>query len=261
MSQPTMTPDIATYLSGPFQTIGGWCSPWLWHAIAPIAERHAALGVRRPVAEIGVFQGKFLLGLVHTAGVPTDNHAIDVFDMQEFNLDGAGEGNLDALRQSMAKADVPPEAITVLRADSMGLSPTDVAAIMHATGGFSLFSVDGCHMVEHTINDIRLAMQLTVREGIIFVDDYTNMDWPGVHEGVAKLYLTDAPRFVPLLVMHNKLFLCHISFHAMWLAHVEAALRAIPGTHLKRIVMFGYDALNVVPNMSGSCDYLGRPAG
>lgn len=256
-----MSSDILGYLNGPFQSIGGWCSPWLWQAIAPIAERQAALGIHNPVAEIGVFHGKFLLGLVRTVRAPAGNHAIDVFDMQEFNLDGAGEGNLDALKRNMAKAEIAPEALTMLRADSMGLAAAEVARIVQETGGFSLFSVDGCHMVEHTINDIRLAMQMTVRAGIIFVDDYTNMDWPGVHEGVAKLYLHDAPRFVPLLVMHNKLFLCHISFHAMWLELLEAALRAIPKTHVKRTRMFGYGALNVVPNMGGGCDYLGRPAG
>jgi hypothetical protein len=256
-----MNLDLAGYLDGPFKTIGGWCSPWLWQAIAPIAAKQAALGVDNPVAEIGVYHGKFLLGLVLTKRAPLHNHAIDVFDMQEFNLDGAGNGSLEALRRNMATVGLPPGTVTTLRADSMGIGPTDIASILDRSGGFSLFSVDGCHMVEHTINDMRIAMALTVRQGIIFVDDYSNMDWPGVHEGVARLYMHDSPRFVPLLIMHNKLFLCHISFHGMWLALVEAALRAIPGTQVKRIVMYGYQALNVVPNMSGSADYLGRPVG
>jgi hypothetical protein len=75
----------------------------------------------------------------------------------------------------------------------MAIEAPTIDAIRQASGGFSFFSGDGCHLVEHTMNDIRIAMQLTVPEGIVFVDDYTNSDWPGVHEGVARPYITARP--------------------------------------------------------------------
>lgn len=238
---------VADYLSGPFRDIGGWCSPRLWLLIGPLADRQAELGVHAPVAEIGVYHGKFFLGLVLTKGAPAHNTAIDVFDMQQFNLDGAGKGDMAQFRANIARAGVANEAVTLLRADSMTLTQEDVRQIRATSGGFSLFSVDGCHMVEHTINDVRLAMALTVPEGIIFVDDYTNQDWPGVQEGIAQLYLMDSPRFVPLAVLHNKLFLCHISFHRGYLALITEAAARIHGARSKQVVRFGYPTLNLVP--------------
>ncbi|MEM9224718.1 MAG: hypothetical protein AAGB11_20300, partial [Pseudomonadota bacterium] len=88
--------DVAAYLDGPFKEIGGWCNPFLWQAIEPLHGAISAAGPPGPVAEIGVFHGKFFFGLVKTAGAEKDNFAIDVFDMQEFNLDGAGVGDKQA---------------------------------------------------------------------------------------------------------------------------------------------------------------------
>jgi hypothetical protein len=247
---------ILDYLQGPFQRIGGWCSPWLWTLIGPIAARQAEMGVLNPVAEIGVYHGKFFLGLVATKGAPAQNHAIDVFDLQQFNLDGAGEGDMEQFTQNIVAAGLSPEQVTMLRTDSMALTATDIANLRAMTGGFSLFSVDGCHLVEHTLNDIRIAMELTVPAGLIFVDDYTNPDWPGVQEAVATLYLMDRPRFVPLAVLHNKLFLCHLGFHAMWLELIQAAAARLPGARSKRVTRFGYRTLNLEPRMEGHA-YLG----
>lgn len=248
---------VKAYLRGPFQQIGGWCSPWLWQLITPLAEHQAALGVQQPVAEIGVYHGKFFLGLVLTKGAAANNFAIDVFDMQQFNLDGAGKGDMEQFRANIAKAGVSEGAVTMLRADSMALTAQELQRIRHVSGGFSMFSVDGCHMVEHTINDVRVAMQLTVPEGIIFVDDYTNQDWPGVQEGMAKLYMTDSPRFVPLAVLHNKLFLCHISYHAAYLAHITAAAAKLQGARTKTVTRFGYPSLNLFPASASGDAYLG----
>jgi hypothetical protein len=249
--------DVLAYLRGPFQQVGGWCSPWLWQLITPLAERQAALGCHAPVAEIGVYHGKFFLGLVKTKGAPAHNHAIDVFDMQQFNLDGAGKGDMEQFRANIEKVGLAPGAVTMLRADSMTLGTAEIARIREDSGGFSLFSVDGCHMVEHTINDVRVAMQLTLPEGIIFVDDYTNQDWPGVQEGIAKLYLMDSPRFVPLAVLHNKLFLCHISHHAAYLKHIQAAAAKITGARTKLVQRFGYPSLNLFPATASGDAYLG----
>lgn len=247
---------VLDYLRGPFRTMGGWCSPWLWQLITPIAERQAALGIAEPVAEIGVYHGKFFLGLLLTRGAPAHNHAIDVWDMQEFNLDGAGHGDMAQFAANIDASGASPESVTMLRADSMAITRQTIERIREITGGFSLFSVDGCHLAEHTINDIRIAMELTVPGGIIFVDDYTNPDWPGVQEGVAKLYLMDSPRFVPLATLHNKLFLCHIGHHAMWLQHLSAAAARLPHARTKIVRRFGYESLNPFPHTEGE-DYLG----
>ena len=251
-----MLRTVREYLNNGFRDVQGWCTPHLWQCIQPLHELQAKVGVDLPVAEIGIYHGKFLIGLLKTKNAPSGNFAIDVFDMQQFNLDGSGKGNLDAFLANLDANAVRRDAVEILRADSMSLSDREIDKIHERVGAFSLFSVDGCHLVEHTVNDIRIAMRLTAPEGVIFVDDYYNEDWPGVQEGVAKLYYTDCPRFVPLLFTCNKLFLCHISFHKQFLAYVAAHLKAhFPATKTKRVMRFGYDTLTVIPDVRSS-DYL-----
>ena len=235
--------NVLNYLNGPFKDVQGWCSPNNWQIIWPIVEFQEQTGIHNPVAEIGVFHGKFFIGLVVTKNAPK-NYAIDVFDMQEFNLDGAGKGNLETLKKNLVKCGIDLGSVTMLQADSMTLGQQDLLDIRQKTGGFSLFSVDGCHLPEHTVNDVRVATALTVPQGLIFVDDYTNPNWPGVQEGLAKLYFSEYPRFVPLAYGHNKLFLSHLSYHAKFLQLICTSLATVKIPY-KMVKRFGYDSVTV----------------
>lgn len=233
---------LLEYLNGAFKEVQGWCSPNNWQIIWPIVQFQEKHGINNPVAEIGVYHGKFFIGLLVTKNAQ-GNFAIDVFDMQEFNLDGAGKGNLEALKKNLVKCNVDSSSVILLRADSMSLMDHDLREIRQKSGGFSLFSVDGCHMPEHTINDIKIGMALTVPQGLIFVDDYTNPHWPGVQEGVAKLYFNEYPRFVPLAYAHNKLFLCHLSYHETFMKLIIESLKMAKITY-KIVRRFGYESIS-----------------
>lgn len=244
---------VSQYLNGPFKDVQGWCIPHLWNVIQPLHEYQEQEGVRGPIAEIGVFHGKFFIGLALTKSDQAPHLALDVFDMQRFNLDGAGKGNLEAFKENIRKAGIAEDSVRIHPTDSMALKPADLASLHDQSRPFSMFSVDGCHMVEHTINDFRIAMEMTSPGGIIFVDDYLNPDWPGVQEGLARLYLNDAPRFVPLAYTSNKLFTCHISYHKEMHAYLLDALRTrFPEDKVKVVKRFGYDCINVRPDMQGT---------
>jgi SAM-dependent methyltransferase len=241
--------SVNDYLEGPFKSIQGWCSPQLWQVIQPIHEFQEKDGPTRPVAEIGVHHGKFFIGLVKTKGAPKGNLAIDVFDMQQFNLDKSGKGSRVQFEKNLDFCGVPPDSVEIVQADSLTLSDEDLRDIVQKTGLFSFFSVDGCHMVEHTINDVRTAMRVTAPNGIIMVDDYDNPSWPGVQEGVSKMFFTDCPRYVPLLLGFHKLFLAHISYHAQYLRIVADFLtKNHPTTTFKQVQRFGYKSLTLTPN-------------
>ncbi|MCA1748992.1 MAG: class I SAM-dependent methyltransferase [Parasphingopyxis sp.] len=241
--------QLRSYLGGPFAEVEGWCIQHLWLAIEPLADAIKANGDPGPIGEIGVFHGKFFIGLVHTMGASEGNTAIDVFDMQEFNLDGAGKGNQEIFGANLEKCGIPRSAVDMRAADSMGLTADDASELRKRTGGgFSLFSVDGCHTVEHTMNDLGFALEVTRRDGIIFVDDYYNANWPGVQEGVAKLYHNQAPRFVPLVYTSNKLFLCNLSFHERYIEAIRAHLKAHhPEARYRDHRRYGYRCLSLFP--------------
>lgn len=245
--------EADSYLHGTFRQVQGWCIPHLWNLIEPLHDWQIAKGIEGPVAEIGVFHGKFFIGLALTKGGSGPHTAFDVFDMQQFNLDGAGKGNRAAFEENLATAGLEPAQLDIRRTDSMAMTAAELAEIRARTGGFAMFSVDGCHMVEHTINDFRIAMALTRPGGIIFVDDYLNMDWPGVLEGMARLYLNDAPRFVPVAYACNKLFCAHLSYagEIFEMLRREVATR-FPEAVTKPVKRFGYDCLNLRPDMKGA---------
>ncbi len=240
--------SVDDYLKGAFQKVQGWCIPHLWQAIQPLRTAMAAEGPEGPIGEIGVYHGKFFIGLVKTMDAAAGNTAIDVFDLQRFNLDGAGEGNIEIFQRNLTLAGVPTAAVDTVRADSMSLDRTSMLRIHERTGGFSMFSIDGCHLVEHTVNDLSIAMELTRPNGIIFVDDYYNANWPGVQEGVGRVFFAGAPRFVPLLFTCNKLFMCNISYHTEYLKLVAAFVRENhPTSRVKVVKRFGYETLTIVP--------------
>lgn len=248
--------DVRQYLNGPFASVQGWCIPHLWQALWPLANAVAAQGGGGPIAEIGVYHGKFFIGLVKTMAAETHNTALDVFDLQQFNLDKAGEGNMSRFKENLAACGVAEKRVDMIKTDSMWLGREDAEKLRAKTGGFSMFSVDGCHLAEHTINDMLFAMEVTKPQGIIFVDDYYNADWPGVQEGVAKFYLNHTARFVPLYFSCNKLVLCNLSYHRIYLDAVNAHVRKhFPETRVKAVKRFGFDTLTITPKYQ-SQDYL-----
>lgn len=241
--------ELAKYLNGPFDAVQGWCSPFLWQAIEPLANAMIAGGDPAPVAEIGVHHGKFFIGLAKTMSSKRKHYAFDVFEDQNLNLDRSGSGSREIFESNLAANRIAPRAVEIVKADSMTVDAATIARVRAQSGGFSFFSVDGCHMAEHTINDIQIAMQLTLPNGIVFVDDYTNQSWPGVQEGVAKLYLMSAPRFVPLIFLEGKLLLCHISHHAKYRKLLAAHFKTHhPDARVKAVTRFGYDSLTAVPS-------------
>jgi len=175
--------------------------------------------------------------------------AIDVFDMQQFNLDGAGVGKLDVLKSNLLKHGVPEESVQFVRADSLALTKRDADSLLASFGQFVCFSVDGCHEVVHTVKDIEFAMSVTANNGIIVVDDYNNPDWPGVQEAIARMYLMRDFAFIPLAVTSNKLLLASYSHHARYLKSVETYVKAYhPNTRLKRVRRFGHETLTIRPD-------------
>ena len=239
--------ELARYLDGPMESVKGWCSPYLWQAIEPLAD--AMTGDAAPVAEIGVHHGKIFIGLARTMPSACKHYAFDVFEDQDRNLDKSGAGNLEIFERNLADNGIVRGAVEIVKMDSMTIGVAEIEKVRAASGGFSFFSVDGGHMVEHTINDVRIAMALTQPGGIVFVDDYANQNWPGVQEGVAKLYLLDAPRFVPLVFIEGKLLLCHIGFHAKYLKLLAVHFKAHhPDTRVKAVKRFGYDSLTAMPS-------------
>ncbi|WP_082610182.1 class I SAM-dependent methyltransferase [Bosea sp. Root381] len=252
------------YLTEQYVNVEGWCWEYNWQPIQFLAQRQSELSQHiGPVAEIGVFHGKFFIGLNLLKAKSRFTHTvIDVFDMQQFSMSGEGkrirvpknisDQQLDKFKFNAVSAGIDVDALCIIKSDSTNLLSREIEAAINNYSKFSFFSVDGCHEFTHAYSDLNLAMEMTDHNGIIFMDDYLHARWPGVHEAVAKMMFCGAPRFVPLYYVHNKLAMCHVNLHNDYL---EGLFRFLterhPATTVRRVTRYGWPTLTIEPK-SGS---------
>ncbi|OFJ55416.1 class I SAM-dependent methyltransferase [Mycolicibacterium grossiae] len=157
-------------------------------------------GVRGGVAEIGVHQGKFFIGLHLLQRRSEKSVAIDVFDDQELNIDKSGRGNLRRFRRNLRVWSSEGEVV-IKKGDSTKLTPEALGEL--ADGRIRLFSVDGGHTEDIVLSDMRLADAVLAEGGVVVADDVFNQAWPGVAGGTMR-YLDGDANLVPFAVGFNK---------------------------------------------------------
>jgi hypothetical protein len=181
------------------------------------------------VAEIGIHHGKFFLMLNAVCDADELSYAIDLFDQQELNIDFSGAGNRKIFEANLAKFDRHGgRNVRIIAADS---TTTKLPAqIDHEV---RIFSVDGGHTVEHTLNDLAVASKAIADGGVVILDDILNAHWLGVIEGALR-FLWRRPTLLPFAIGHNKLFLAQLSHRKRYLDRFSAS-----GFCKKRDVEFG----------------------
>lgn len=195
------------FMQHSFPNIEGWCSPQLVEFLNLIDTVQRAHDARGGVAEIGVHHGKFFLMLEQFVDKDYTSYAIDIFDDQHLNIDGSGCGSLEIFKRNIEKyRSQNGGKIEIIQADS---TSTNLDALISSP--VRIFSVDGGHTPEHTINDMRLAEKVLHPMGVVILDDILNPHWLGVIEGVTH-YLAHYPTLVPFAIGHNKLFLSKMSW-------------------------------------------------
>ena len=79
-----------------------------------------------------------------------------------------------------------------------------------------LFHIDGDHSYEQAYKDLKLASKLIIEQGIIIVDDFFNIDHPGVTEAAGKI-LAEDKTLSPLLIGFSKLFICKAEYYEWYI--------------------------------------------
>jgi methyltransferase family protein len=230
------------YAHGGFDKVEGWCNPHILSIVAHLAAFHESIGFEGSAVEIGVHHGRFFLAL-HGAVNGRPSMAIDVFEDQASNIDRSGAGSLARFKANCTEFADKPQNIIIEARDSLAIRQSDVVALSKKISLAQFFSIDGGHTKQHVVNDYRIAEQMTSQAGIIIVDDITHPGWPGVMEGVCRLYILDTPKFVPIAIGHNKLFLVGLSYHRRLLDFLIARLPLIPGRAQSVREMFGHDLM------------------
>jgi hypothetical protein len=240
------------YLKNGFQNVEGWCQYHIFYLLKYISDIQKSLSIKGGTCEIGVHHGKFFIGLHSLTTEGELSLAIDIFEDQHLNIDRSGRGSLEKFKTNIGLFAPRQDSIQIIKKDSLTLSVKDLLDIESNIGKFRLFSIDGGHTQQHTINDFKIAEQLVCNGGLVIVDDYLNQNWLGVGEGIARLFLLDSPKLAPFMIGANKLLFTTFSFHqeyfkltTNWANLVNS--RGNQGS-FKIVSMYGYNVVSWVPN-------------
>jgi hypothetical protein len=181
--------------------IEGWLAPTAANITIEIATSIAVKG--RPVCEIGVHHGKFaiLLGILNRSRVV----GFDLFERQAENEDDSGAGHLQIFLQNAALHALRLEDVVAVSINSLELTPQ---MVIDCCGSKPiLFSVDGGHTEELTLNDLRIAADAVADDGVVMLDDVLHSGFPGVASGLFAFAAERPNALHPFCIGGGKLFL------------------------------------------------------
>jgi len=201
--------QLDRYLSGGYKNIGGWASPVAMDIMRVVADTQREQGITGNLCEIGVFHGRSAIALALEANNDEVLIAIDLFELQEENIDDSGEGDLGQFKRNMLHWVGSMDNVRPLSANSTKISAEDISDLSGNHHQVRLFSVDGGHTKEITLNDIKLAVASLSEHGVLLIDDVYNEGWPEVAEALYT-YLAEHPgTLFPFAVAGSKVFLAN----------------------------------------------------
>ena len=230
------------YVRDGFEKIKGRCMPQVPTVLQHIAVFHKSNGFHGSAVEIGVHDGKFFLAL-HSAVDGRPSLAIDVFEDQPSNMGRSGMGSLARFKANCDQFAEKRQNIIIEARDSLAIRSIDVVAMSRKIGLAQFFSIAGGHTKHHLVSDYKIAEQMTSQAGIIIMNDVTNASWPDVMEGICRLFIFGTPKFVPVAIGYNKLFLVGLSYHRRLLDFLIARSPLIPDRAQGIRQMFGHDLM------------------
>lgn len=235
--------QLQDYAATGYTSIDGWgINHYLVHLFLALDAYQKERNITGNLFEIGVYHGRVLILLGLMSRGDERIVGLDIFEaLQSHNIDASGgpttkeivDRHLDRYRLS-GKTDL-------IAGDSLFTDFTKIPAL----SGVRFAHIDGAHYVDAVVNDLMKTQQLLVPGGIIVVDDFLHVGFPGVNEGCHRFLSSETPRLViPFAAGANKLFLTTHSHHADLLGYMREILVPPNG---KAIKLHGFDAVSLEP--------------
>ncbi len=207
--------------------VEGWLGDRMWQIVNVIGTILDTNGVNGNIAEFGVHHGLFLFLLNALRNENEVCFAIDVFDEQRLNVDCSGGGSLAVFLSHLETLMASQRrSFRIVQRDTMSFSAAEVVDLF-GKNGVKFFSIDAGHTIQHACNDLALVQEVLAPGGIVALDDYMSVHWPGVTEGFYRFMYFQNRRLRPFLYFQNKLFLTTVSEHGPCLQQFRTAIEAI----------------------------------
>ena len=240
-----MSDMIHRYKSEIFGALEGWVAPRQPLMIELVDAIQREREVTGDIVEIGVHHGLFtmLLAAVRKPGEVV--RAFDVFEDQSANVDASGNGSRAVFESAIARWYDPADFI-VTQIDSLAMR--GAATGKHLPNPVRLFSVDGGHTRIHAANDLMVANDVMTPGGVVILDDFFAVLWPGVTEGFFDFMRAPGVKLAPLCYFENKLYMTTAPEQPAMLKALREELDAALGDEMhnglwKYVELAGYQTL------------------
>ncbi|HEX8165679.1 MAG TPA: class I SAM-dependent methyltransferase [Beijerinckiaceae bacterium] len=218
-------PAVDRYLADGFERVPGMSSRFAAAIACHLVRRQTELGVTGPVAEIGTFEGRFLIALALALEDGERAFGLDTFAWPDDGLEARFLAN--------CRAHGVAERVRALRCDSRSLSPLELKALV---GEVRLFHVDGDHNRDSLAHDLALVHAVLHPQGVICVDDMLHPEFPFLVVAVHD-YLRANPEMRLLAVIDRedivaaaKFLICRADAVALYEDDLMASFRAVQYT-------------------------------
>lgn len=190
----TGSPEAEAYLAQGFDRVIGMSSKFAAAVCCRLLRLQSELGVAGHVAEIGAFEGRFLIALAKSLGPDEKALGMDIFTWPNPQVKDRFEANC-------ARYGVGPDRVVTWKVDSGKTTPAEVLA--KAGGPIRLFHIDGEHTQAALTRDLELATSVIAPGGLIVLDDMLHPGYPTLMVAVQK-YLERHPEMVVLCVIDRE---------------------------------------------------------
>lgn len=162
-------PTVDKFLDVGFGEVLGMSSRFSAAICTHLIRRQSDLGIVGPLAEIGVYMGRFFIAMALGAAENEKAVAIDQFTWPDAGVKYQFLAN--CLKYGLSE-----DNLAVIKSDSRSLSVSDIQAAAGAPIRF--WHVDGDHTRQSLANDLDLALRTLHPKGIICLDDMLHPHYP-----------------------------------------------------------------------------------
>jgi hypothetical protein len=191
--------------------VEGWTYQTTALAMMELLWLQEEAGLNGNSAEIGVHHGCSTLSIISAARQGETIYAIDIFDRQDLNISGSGQGNLEIFQEHLRHF-FPAAHVEVVAKSSFAIRGAEKE---NGLVDIRFLSVDGDHSKAATLNDLAIANACVAPHGIVCLDDVYNVQWTGVASALFE-FLDQKHDLVPFAMFPNKLFLCRAAYTAFY---------------------------------------------
>jgi len=217
-------PAVSAYLADGYDRVPGMSSRFAAAICARLLRLQTEQGVSGPIAEIGAFEGRFLIALAHALEPGEVALAVDLFEWPDAGVQARFEANA-------ARHGIAAERRVTVKADSGAMTPADLIA--HARGErLRLIHIDGEHSRAALAKDLALATACLADGGLIVLDDMLHPGYPTLMVAVQH-FLDAQPDIVPLCLVDRESIVAATKFvlcQRRWFERYQAPMMTIFGS-------------------------------